>query len=149
MFDKQVWIQFMLIMGVIEDKSLGINQHWSRKWFGTQQVPRHYGRQTHICVSKLGRNWFRQWLVTCAVDCDDLIAICRVSPGGLLWVFMTSPSSMLVPDHCVCKGQHSTFDDSWTWSYLRGAREKFAGNVTNSIILVICVHTWLFCNSKL
>ena len=58
MFDKNayVWIQLMLIMGVIEDKSWGKNQHWSRKWFGTQQVPRHYGRETHICVSKLGRN---------------------------------------------------------------------------------------------
>ena len=33
----------------------------------------------------------------------------------------------------VCKGQHSTFDDSWTRSYLRGAWEKFAGNVTISI----------------
>ena len=57
-----------------------------------------------------------------------------VSPGGVLWVLMTSPSSMLVPDHCVCKGQHSMFDDSWTRSYLRGAWEKFAGNVTISII---------------
>ena len=47
---------------------------------------------------------------------------------------MTSPSSMLVPDHCVCKGQQSTFDDSWTRSYLRGAWEKFSGNVTISII---------------
>ena len=47
---------------------------------------------------------------------------------------MTSTSSMLVPDHCVCTGQHSTFDDSWTRSYLRGAWEKFAGNVTISII---------------
>ena len=47
---------------------------------------------------------------------------------------MTSPSSMLVPDHCVCKGQHSTFDDSRTRSYLPGAWEKFAGNVTISII---------------
>ena len=64
----------------------------------------------------------------------DLIAICRVSPGGVLWVPMTSPSSMLVPDHCVCKGQHSTFEDSWTRSYLPGAWEKFAGNVTISII---------------
>ena len=44
---------------------------------------------------------------------------------------------MLVPDHCVHKGQHSTFDDSWTRSYLR-AWEKFADNVTNSIILVTC-----------
>ena len=69
-----------------------------------------------------------------SVDCGDLIAICRVSPGGVLWVPMTSPSSMLVPDHCVCKGQHSTFDDSWTRSYLPGAWEKFAGNVTISII---------------
>ena len=34
--------------------SWGINQHWSRKRFGTQQLPRHYGRETHICVSKLG-----------------------------------------------------------------------------------------------
>ena len=41
---------------------------------------------------------------------------------------------MLVPDHCVCKGQHSTFDDSWTRSYFPGAWEKFAGNVTISII---------------
>ena len=41
---------------------------------------------------------------------------------------------MLVPDHCVRKEQHSTFDDSWTRSYLRGAWEKFAGNVTMSII---------------
>ena len=41
---------------------------------------------------------------------------------------------MLVPDHCVCKGQQSTFDDSWTRSYLRGAWEKFSGNVTISII---------------
>ena len=47
---------------------------------------------------------------------------------------MTSPSSMLVPDHCVCQGQHSTFDDSLTRSYLPGAWEKFAGNVTISII---------------
>ena len=47
---------------------------------------------------------------------------------------MTSPSSMLVPDHCVCKGQHSTFDDSRTQSYLPGAWEKFAGNVAISII---------------
>ena len=69
-----------------------------------------------------------------SVDCGDLIAICRVSPGGVLWVPMTSPSSMLVPDHCVCKGQHSTFDDSWTWSYLPGAWEKLAGNVAISII---------------
>ena len=68
------------------------------------------------------------------MDCGDLIAICRVSPGGVLWVPMTSPSSMLVPDHCVCKGQHSTFDDPWTRSYLPGAWEKFAGNVTISII---------------
>ena len=52
----------------------------------------------------------------------------------MLWVLMTSPSSMLVPDHCICKGQHSTFDDSWTRSYLRGAWEKFAGNFTISII---------------
>ena len=41
---------------------------------------------------------------------------------------------MLVPDHFVCKGQHSTFDDSRTRSYLPGAWEKFAGNVTISII---------------
>ena len=41
---------------------------------------------------------------------------------------------MLVPDHCVCKGQHSTFDDSWTRSYLPGAWEKFAGNVKISVI---------------
>ena len=47
---------------------------------------------------------------------------------------MTSPSSMLVPDHCVRKGQHLTFDDSWTWSYLRGVWEKFSGTVTISII---------------
>ena len=66
--------------------------------------------------------------------CGDLIAISQVSPGGVLWVAMTSPSSMLVPDHCVCKGQHSTFDDSWTRSYLPGSWEKFADNVTNSII---------------
>ena len=54
----------------------------------------------------------------------------------VLWVPMTSPSSMLVPDHCVCKGQHSNsmFDDSWTRSYLPGAWEKFSGNVTISII---------------
>ena len=69
-----------------------------------------------------------------SVDCGDLIAICRVSLGGVLWVLMTSPSSMLVPDHCVRKGQHATFDDSWTRSYLHGAWEKFAGNVTISII---------------
>ena len=68
------------------------------------------------------------------MDCGDLIAICRVSPGCVLWVLMTSPSSMLVPDHCVWKGEHSAFDDSWTRSYLRGAWEKFAGNVTISII---------------
>ena len=59
-------------------------------------------------------------------------------PGQSRWcvmsTYMTSPSSMLVPDHCVCKGQHSTFDDSWTRSYLPGAWEKFAGNVTISII---------------
>ena len=47
---------------------------------------------------------------------------------------MTSLSSMLVPDHCVGEGQHSTFDDSWTRSYLRGVWEKFAGNDTISII---------------
>ena len=41
---------------------------------------------------------------------------------------------MLVPDHCFCKGQHSTFDDSWTRSYLRDVWEKFAGNDTISII---------------
>ena len=42
---------------------------------------------------------------------------------------------MLVPDHCVrIKGQHSTFDDSWTWSYLRGVWKKFSVNVTISII---------------
>ena len=41
---------------------------------------------------------------------------------------------MRVPDYCVRKGQHSTFDDSWTRSYLRGAWEKFAGNITISII---------------
>ena len=34
--------------------SWGINQHWSRKGFSTQQLPRHYGREMHICVSKLG-----------------------------------------------------------------------------------------------
>ena len=68
------------------------------------------------------------------MDCCDLIAICRVIPGCVLWALMTSPSSMLVQDHCVCKGQHSTFDDSWTRSYLRGAWEKFSGNVTISII---------------
>ena len=33
-----------------------------------------------------------------------------------------------------CEGQHSTFDDSRTRSYLPGAWEKFAGNVTISII---------------
>ena len=49
---------------------------------------------------------------------------------------MTSLSSMLVSDHCVSKWQHSTFDDSWTRSYLRGAWEKFAGNVTISIIIL-------------
>ena len=32
------------------------------------------------------------------------------------------------------KGQHSTFDDSWTWSYLRGVWKKFSGNVTISMI---------------
>ena len=50
--------------------------------------------------------------------------VLNINDGGL-WQFaesvsvvcyeylaMTSPSSMLVPDHCVCKGQHSTFDDS-------------------------------------
>ena len=62
---------------------------------------------------------------------------------------MTSPSSMLVPYHCVRKEQHSTFDDSRTRSYLRGAWDKFAGSVTDSIILVICVHTRLFCDWKL
>ena len=41
---------------------------------------------------------------------------------------------MLVPDHCVRKGQHLTFDDSWTWSYLRGVWKKFSGNVTISMI---------------
>ena len=41
---------------------------------------------------------------------------------------------MLVPDHCVCKGQHSTLEDSWMRSYLRGAWEKFAGNDTISTI---------------
>ena len=30
--------------------------------------------------------------------------------------------------------QHLTFDDSWTWSYLRGVWEKFSGNVSISII---------------
>ena len=56
---------------------------------------------------------------------------------------MTSPSSMLVPDHCVCKGQHSTFDDSRTRSYLPGAWEKFAGDVTISIINLshMCVYS--------
>ena len=39
---------------VIHAHSWGKNQHWSRKEFGTQQLPRHYGRETHICVSKLG-----------------------------------------------------------------------------------------------
>ena len=38
------------------------------------------------------------------MDCGDLIAICRVSPGGVLWVLMTSSSSMLVSDHCVRNG---------------------------------------------
>ena len=74
---------------------------------------------------------YKRWR---SVDCGDLIAICRVSPGGVLWVLMTSPSSMLVPDHCVRKGQHLTFDDSWTWSYLRGVWKKFSGNV---MILII------------
>ena len=69
-----------------------------------------------------------------SVDCGDLIAICRVRPGGVFWVLMTSPSSMLVPDPCVRKGQHLTFDDSWTWSYLRGVWKKFSGNVSISII---------------
>ena len=50
------------------------------------------------------------------------------------YLAMTSPSSMLVPDHCVCKAQHSTFDDSRTRSYLPGAWEKLAGNVEISII---------------
>ena len=38
----------------IHAHSWGINRHWSRKGFGTQQLPRHNGRETHICVSKLG-----------------------------------------------------------------------------------------------
>ena len=33
------------------------NQHWLRKCFGTQQVPRHYGRETRICVCQPGP-WF-------------------------------------------------------------------------------------------
>ena len=44
--------------------------------------------------------------------------------------------------------QHSTFDYSWTRSYLRGAWEKFAGNGTISIINLsyMCAHSailWL------
>ena len=73
------------------------------------------------------------------------IAICRVNSGGVLWVLMTSPSSMLVPDHCFRKGQHSTFDDSLTRSCLRGVLGKFTGNVAISM----CVHTRLFCDWKL
>ena len=76
-------------------------------------------------------------------DCGDLIAICRVSLGGALWVLMLSPSSMLVLDHCVHKGQYSTFDDSWTRSYLCGAWKKFPGNVTISMINLshICAYS--------
>ena len=39
--------------------------------------------------------------------------------------------------------QHSTFDYSWTRSYLRGAWEKFAGNVAISIIILsyMCAHS--------
>ena len=48
---------------------------------------------------------------------------------------------MLVPDHCVCKGKHSTFDDSWTRSYLRGAWEKFAGNITISRLSHMCAYS--------
>ena len=55
-------------------------------------------------------------------------------PSQSRWCVMTSPSSMLVPDHCVRKGQHLTFDDSWTWIYLPGVWENFSGNVTISII---------------
>ena len=40
---------------------------------------------------------------------------------------------MLVPDHCV----RIKFDDSWTWSYLRGVWKKFSVNVTISIINLI------------
>ena len=64
----------------------------------------------------------------------EVCGLWLASLGGVLWELMTNPSSMLVPDHCIRKGQHSTFDDSWTRSYLRGAWEKFAGNVTISII---------------
>ena len=27
----------------------------------------HWSRVTHICISKVGHNWFRQWLVACSV----------------------------------------------------------------------------------
>ena len=49
MFDKK-----RISLDPIHAHSWGINQHWSRKGFGTQHLPRHYGRETHICVSKLG-----------------------------------------------------------------------------------------------
>ena len=103
---------------------------WSSKGFGTQQLPRHYGRETYICVSKLG-----------AIDSDNGLSPVRCQViiwtnaglcGGVLWVFMTSPSSMRVPDHCVRKGQHSTFDDSWTRSFLRLG--EICRHVTISII---------------
>ena len=49
----------------IHSHSWGINP-WSRKGFGTQQLPRHYGRETHICVSKLG-----------AIDSDNGLSTVR------------------------------------------------------------------------
>ena len=74
------------------------------------------------------------WRINCNLPSQSGGVLWVPMTGGVLWVPMTSPSSMLDPDHCVCKGQHSTFDDSWTRSYLHGAWEKFAGNVTISVI---------------
>ena len=69
----------------------------------------HWGRVTHICVTKLAHNWFRQWRVACAGPSHNLnqcLLIVRTLWNIFQWKFNQNIILFIEGNECenvVCK----------------------------------------------
>ena len=67
---------------VIVSSSMGIELIAIAIGSSLAQTLIHYGRVTHICVSKLCHNWFRKWMVAFLFRCQNNARLLSIWPQG-------------------------------------------------------------------
>ena len=115
--EKKRWLNTNWALGFIFEWNCDQRNSYSRKSIGnvvckteailSQSQCVNNNNVAHSSHSGLNINDGGLWRFNCNLPSQSWCVVMST------YTCMTSPSSMLVPDHCVCKWQHSTFAFWW------------------------------------